>query len=185
MPRPPEATPLRRVLEQVIMWVVLAATVGAAAWVSGEVNELGPPQTFDGITLQLPKRWLPTPDHDGETIIELRERGEPALARLLTLRRLSFSLRSLFRSPPRITEQVTLADGVVAKVSVVVNPLEQGRGRGVSWKELEVLAVFTPPGGEPLVIAVEQLSASDKSDAKRNVELMNRILATVRFVPAP
>jgi hypothetical protein len=48
-----------------------------------------------------------------------------------------------------------------------------------------VLAVFTPPGGEPLVIAVEQLSASDKSDAKRNVELMNRILATVRFVPAP
>jgi hypothetical protein len=186
VPRPPEATPLRRILEQVVMWLVLAATVGAAAWVSTEVNELGAPQAFDGITIQLPKRWLPTADHDGETFIELRERGEPTTARMLSVRRMSFSLRSLFRSAPARTEQVTLADGVVAKVSVVVNPLEQARRRGgPSWKELEVLAVFTTPGGEPLLIAIEQLSANDKSDANRNVELMKRVLATVRFTGAP
>src|SRR5688572_20646790 len=180
VPRPPDTTPLRRILEQVIMWIVLAGTVGAAAWVSGGVNELGPPQAFGGITIQLPERWIPTADHDGEEVIELRERGEPMLARTLTVRRASLSLRSLFRSAPKRTEQVTLAGGVVAKISVVANTVATDPRAG-TVKEVEVIAVFTPPGGDALAVSLRQISFAERRDAARNVALTKRILETVKF----
>ena len=183
VPRPPEATPLRRVLEQVTMWVVLVATIGAAAWVSAGVNALGSPQTFDGITIQLPKRWVPTADQDGETVIELRERGDPTLARTLTIRRASLSLRSLFRAAPKRTEQVTLAGGVVAKISVVANRVASDPRVG-TVSELEVVTVFTPPGGNALAISIQQISFKERVDAEQNVALMKRILETVEFTGA-
>ena len=181
MPRPPEATPLRRILEQVIMWLVLAATVGAAAWVDTELRELGAPITFDGITLQPPKRWNPTDEHDGENVLELRERGESDLARTLTVRRPSLSIRSIFRGAPKRSEQVTLADGVVAKISVVETRVAADPEVG-TVSQLEVVAVFTPPAGDALAMTLSQYSVSPRSDTARNEELMKRILETVRFV---
>ena len=55
MPRPPEESPMRRALKQTIMWLVLAGTIGAAAFVDAQSNKLGDPVRFDGITLQLPR----------------------------------------------------------------------------------------------------------------------------------
>ena len=182
MPRPPEDTRFRRVLKQTIMWVVLAGTTAAAALLDAPSNQLGAAVRYDGITLRLPKNLIPTSEHDGEEVIELRERGgHPAVVRTVTLRRVAFSLRSIFRAPPTRTEQFTLADGVAAKISVVSSHLGSDPETGESLKELEVLAVFTPPGGEPLVIGIKQLTFSERSDAKRNVSLLKQILETVRF----
>lgn len=163
------------------MWLVLAATVGAAAWVDTELREFGAPITFDGITLQPPKRWKPTEEHDGENVIELRERGETTFARTLTVRRPSLSIRAIFRGPPKRSEQVTLADGVVAKVSVIETRVAADPEVG-TVSQLEVVGVFTPPAGDPLAMTMSQYSFSPRSDADRNVDLMKRILETVRFV---
>ena len=183
MPRPPEDTRFRRVLKQMIMWVVLAATTGAAAWVDARSNQLGDVVRYDGITLRLPKNLVPNSDHDGQEVIQMRERGgHPVVVRTLTIRRVAFSLRSIFRGPPTHTEPFTLADGVAAKISVVSTHVGADSETGEALKELKVLAVFTPPGGEPLVIGLRQLTFSERSDAKRNVRLVKQILETVRFV---
>jgi hypothetical protein len=183
MPRPPEDSTLRRAFKQTIMWLVLAATIGTAAWVDASANKLADAVRFDGITLRLPKGLVPTSDHDGTAVIELRERGgHPAIVRTFTVRRVAFSLRSIFRGPPTRTEQFKLDDGVAAKLSVVSTHIGNDEESGESWKELEVLAVFTPPGSEPLVIGLRQLTFDEPSDAKRNVRLIKQILETVRFV---
>jgi hypothetical protein len=183
MPRTPDETTIRRALKQTIMWVVLAGTVGAAALVDRQASKLGPPLRFDGITLQLPRDLAPTRDHDGERLVELRERGgHPYVVRTFTVRRVAFSIRSLFRGAPVRTEQFTLADDVAAKISVVANHVASDPETGESLKELEVLAVFTPPDGEPLLIGIKQLTFGERSEGQRNVRLLKRILQTVRFV---
>ena len=165
------------------MWIVLAGTVGAAALVDRQANKLARAVRFDGITLQLPGNLVPTRDHDGEEVIELRERGGNAyVARTFTVRRVAFSLRSLFRGAPTRTEQFKLADDVAAKISFVSNPVASDPETGESLKELEVLAVFTPPGGEPLVIGIKQYTFSERADGQRNGRLLKQILQTVRFV---
>ena len=182
MPRSPEDTAIRRAIKQTIMWVVLAATVGAAALVDRQAGKLGARVRFDGITLQLPRNLVATRDHDGEAVIELREGGGNAyVTRTFTVRRVAFSIRSLFRGAPTRTEQFKLADDVAAKISVVSNHVASDPETGESLKELEVLAVFTPPGGEPLVIGIKQFTFSERSDGQRNVKLLRQILGTVRF----
>ena len=165
------------------MWLVLAGTIGAAALVDVRASKLGERVPFDGITLQLPRNLVPTSEHDGEEVLQMRERGGNAfVARTLTVRRVAFSLRSLLRAPPTRTEQFTLADGVAAKISVVSSQVASDPETGGPVKELEVLGVFTPPGGEPLVIGIRQLTFSERADAQRNVRMLKQILQSVRFV---
>jgi len=185
MPRTNEITPLRRFLQQAIMWIVLAATIGAATLVSANVNKLGEPRKFGELSLRLPQSWEEEGDDDDSAAIVLTERGDSPFSRALAVRydAPSFALDLLFGSTWRRVrqEKVELQDGAAADVMVRKRSLEREYGRGVS--ELEVLAVVQPPGkGRPVIISIKQLSyGGSQRDAEMNMKLMKRILETVRF----
>jgi hypothetical protein len=184
MPRSTETPKWRRLAEQVIMWLVLAGTVGMAALINVDVGRLGSPQSIDGVTLRLP-RWRPTENH-GPGVIELQETGQEILARTITVRPLTLDkgLAAVLSPGAAPLEQVDLAEGGAARISVIRRSLErQFNIRGLS--EIELLAVVTPPSGRPLMISLKGISFADGGDVDVNLRLMRRILESIRFTGQP
>lgn len=182
MPRATHQARWRRIAEQTIMWVILAATVGLAAVVDVRLNRLGEVQQIGEVSLRLPRGWQPIAE-DSAAVIRLRERGDDSFVRTLTVRYDSggFSLRDLLRERPanRTGESIRLKDGTDAQLRISRRALETQRG--VSVYDLEIEAVVPTPSGRRLLIALQQLSLGGESDVSMNVSLLRRILETVRF----
>jgi hypothetical protein len=182
MGKRPESSRFRRVFEQTIMWIVLAGTTGAAAWVSARSNRLDQPRSFGGVMLRLPHGWVETSEsmRRGTSFIE---GGDEWFARTITLRHETptFSIDALLGGMSRVvlkTEQVPLRDGSTATVNVIRRPIEI---EGYRVYELEMLAILEPPGRKRVLVSLEQTSAGSKRDVETNLKLMKQILGTVKF----
>lgn len=184
MANPREPGSVRRISEQVIMWLILGGTVGAAAFVDQRINRLGGLQRIGNVTLRLPATWKPTPDH-GPSRVELREQGDEHFSRVITVafEDSSFSLEDWISAGPgdgQEGETVRLSGGRTARVEVARRSLESVyRVKGIG--ELEVTAIVSTPGGRNLLITIGQLSLGGRGDVETNQKLMRRILATLRF----
>jgi hypothetical protein len=85
-----EYTSWRPIAMQIVMWLLLAGTVGLAALVNQYVQRqprvtLSEPIAGDGLILRLPRGWQLVDEPDPRIIVRLREPVSPENARLLTL----------------------------------------------------------------------------------------------------
>jgi hypothetical protein len=183
MPRP-QTTRFRRLAQQTIMWLVLAATMGVAAVVDLRLNRLGKPVTLGEMTLRLPSGWIET-DEDGEIL--LRERGDEAVARTLSVRYESprISLSEIFSGVPRVLKEQTmiLEDGTKAQIRVMRRDIARDPFSGFAYYDLTTLALVPTPSKKRVLITVRQISFGGKSDVETNLALLKRVLETVTFQP--
>jgi hypothetical protein len=102
MPRPAPYTGTRRLISQVLMWVILAGTVALAALVDRAVNRtmtiaVSEPVTHGNMTVRLPRGWKTVPTEGTAAVVAVSEHGADEEGRTLTVFRQRIgTLRSPF-----------------------------------------------------------------------------------------
>jgi hypothetical protein len=180
MPRENESTPFRRVMSQTIMWLILGATVGAAALVNQSKQRamsapLGDPEQLRGISIRLPSHWENLDeDADGDQFI----RRDPDFLRYLVVSYRQLGITDMFRlgaEPPEA------GMGFVEEIDLGGQParLMQQRGSAEPVRELTVSRRL--PQAREVSISLIVRDTGRRSDISREVELIKRVAASVEI----
>lgn len=185
MPRDDQPTPLRRFMMQGIMWLILGATIGAAALVdhlkeAGLHPSLAERVELNGVTFNLPSGWTNL-DHEVEN--DQIMRGDPRLGDLVlvSVRQMGFD---------EVFGQTQRAPGA-RPVFLDEIPLGEFTGRLV-FDRVKISGVDDVPAlvvsgripqARSLEIAVMAPSARDREDVNREIDLIKRIAESVKVDP--
>jgi hypothetical protein len=185
----------RRYVMQVVMWVILAGTMGLAAAVTHYRSaalrvELGDPRARGGVTVQLPRDWLPQSVTDSRvTLFNLLDpEGEP-LPRQLLVQRFAASadadlaetmLEGFALTGARLQRreelQISRRPGVLVIATHSIDPRFDRAGlRG------KFVGAATMHDGEAIVIALIGAGPIDRTD----VDLVRRVASSARVEAAP
>src|SRR4051794_905966 len=92
MPKPSDYTPARRRLMQLVMWLILLATMGLAAAVGASNRranrvDLSPQSvTVNGVTARIPMKWRSRPrGDDPRTVVQASDAGPGEQGRVVTI----------------------------------------------------------------------------------------------------
>lgn len=180
MPRENESTPFRRVMSQTIMWLILGATVGAAALVNQSKQRamsapLGDPEQLRGITVRLPSHWENLDEEaEGDQLI----RHDPPFARYLVVTYRQLGITDMFRLATDPPEE---GMAFVEEIDFGGQParLMQQRGSPEPVKELTVSRRL--PQAREVSISLIVRDTGRRSDISREVELIKRVAASVEI----
>jgi hypothetical protein len=178
MPRPVDESKFRRFMMQGIMWVILGATVGAAALVNQTKQRalkvvLDPARKFDGFSIQLPRGWDNTDVSQDEN--EIVAVVDPAIGDELSVSSTGSRHINNFGRP---IATVSIA-GQTSKITLyTVPPSEDG-------PPLSRLGVTRDlDGGRVLVIALLSPNIARRGDLTPldyEIEIMKKVAASVQL----
>jgi hypothetical protein len=182
MPRPPDESRIRRFMMQIIMWVILGATIGLAALVDRHLGNrldvrLGEPRELPGLTVRLPLGWeTEDTSDDPQTLVYLFDRSNrramdvrverPGLSELL-------GLGGRSRRPTReLISQIPFGDGT-GQLTRRVGSLQSGSSY------VELTASRGLARGGTLSISLTAPISSSQADLGREIDLIKRVAASV------
>ncbi len=173
MPRPVEESRVRRFMMQSIMWVVLGATVGAAALVDRAKQralhfELGEPMQLEGFSIRLPQDWVASDEFEAtpDTII----RKDPNFGDFL----------AIATRPRSLTEFFGLGnDGPQERIPVgnQLAPLTMRVDREQQQIELRVTRLL--PSGRVLTLSL-LTTELDRRHLQREKDVLKKVAASVQ-----
>ena len=155
---------------QAIMWLILGATIGAAALLDRAKHQqfyvrLGDPTAFEGFTINLPADW---------DALDTRDDSEVVAA----------------MSDPKSDDKIIIARGRGGSIGTVLGKIQIGdysanlimRIHRKSSGEITELIAWREVAGElPLEIILFTDSLSQRDELQSKIDLMKRVAATVRI----
>src|SRR5881227_1032133 len=199
MPNPWQYSRGRRIATQVVMWLILAATIGLAALVSAHRRTalqvaLASPQTVKHVTIALPKDWEVTPNRNdlAPTFLTARPSDDDSVRIVVTLDPLPQHRTPLQMALPgsgkRGRDKITQAPLTIAgNPGVLISYAQKQSMRGFPGQDdLEmdvksVVAATVLPSGKGLSIELNDIGEPEPAD----LDLVRRIVASISVKGEP
>jgi hypothetical protein len=205
MARSAQYTPLRRHVMQLVVWLMLGATIGLAALVGHMRRNWGAsalsnrPLVIQDLSVRLPAGWRMHSDvhHDARVVAAVAEPGSEETARIVSvyletggedLSPLEYLVRDFDLQPPApdgpesdslVPGIETIAFGPWPGVMVSATVPIPGHGEQTTGKVLLACAVL--PSGRAVIVRLEGLGEPEPGDR----ELMQQIAQSVRMSGEP
>jgi hypothetical protein len=186
MARDDQPTPFRRFMMQAIMWVILGATVAAAALVN-RVKEaalhpsLGERVELDGVSVGLPSGWKNL-DHEAETGEIIRVDPNSGILLQVAVHQVGFQeLYGMTQRTPgaraRYLDEIDLGG---APARLMLDQFNIGRGESLP----ALIATRRLPQLREIAITVISPNVDERSRFYHEIDLIKRVAASVKVVPS-
>jgi hypothetical protein len=163
-------TRFRRFMMQGIMWLILGATVGAAALVDrikkDEMYVALAPMVFDDFSVSLPKGWDSLDTANDPRV--LTAVGDPNLGDEVHISRGRMSIAG------KVLERIPIGDAT-GNLRLVISPQDDGS------TEVELIAARMMPSGPPLTITLITDLPPSSEALQPEIDLIKRIAASVKI----